>query len=133
MKAKKVTVFDVLKILIFSVSVSVVLSCEDLFVVDISDKTITVLTPLEGRVYTDTEVSFFWEPLEGASVYHIQVFKPSYLNMQGVCYDTICSLNSLKFVLAPDKYEWRIRAENDYYRTEYFYNKFEVNSSNSIP
>lgn len=88
--------------------------CSDIFLEDLSDKKVTILAPIDSLHTTQQTVTFWWEPLEGASSYHLQIVSPSFDTLLQFVTDTfitgdrfISQLNSNK------RYEWRIIAVND--------------------
>ena len=85
---------------------------------DISGKTITVLAP-KNETVIDTSAIFSWEILEDADHYHVQVAKPSFENASQIVTDTLVEKNSYTQNLLLGNYEWRVRAENSGYKTNY--------------
>jgi len=101
-------------------------SCDEIFEVDISDETLTIYSPVEGITINDSSVTFFWDPLVDATQYHLQVFNPSLVGLVSMPYDTIVEVNNIELDLTNGSYEWRLRGENGYYKTQYIYNVFSI-------
>lgn len=98
---------------------SVFIACDDIIEVeDISGKTVTVLAPKNDTV-VDSMVVFSWQALEGADSYHLQVATPSFENASQIMVDTLLETTSYTKPLASGVYEWRVRAENPGYETDY--------------
>jgi len=93
--------------------------CKDVFEQDITNKTITVIAPTEGAQSVVYKQLFWWEKLEGAAYYSIQIATPSFDNMTSILTDTIVTDTKFYKTLSPGQYQWRIRAENGGYKTNY--------------
>lgn len=92
---------------------------------DISNKTVTILAPTNDSVI-NTEATFSWEALEDANSYHIQIATPSFENASKIVADTLVNKSYYTESLPLGNYEWRIRAENSGYVTEYTKQYFTV-------
>lgn len=92
---------------------------------DISGKTVTVLAP-KNETVVDSMVVFSWEALEDAENYHLQVAKPSFANASQIGADTLIENTSYGKPLLSGAYEWRVRAENSGYKTDYTAQNFLV-------
>ncbi|GGF10405.1 hypothetical protein [Flavobacterium limi] len=103
------------------------ISCEEvLFVEDISDEEITLITPANNSVLFSTGVSFSWDKVENADKYHLQIAKPNFTNPIEIVLDTLVSKNLYNQQLNIGKYEWRIKAVNSGYETAYKTWAFEI-------
>jgi hypothetical protein len=103
------------------------MSCDDLIeVVDISDRTVSVLAPTNETVLNTTSITFTWEAIEDAESYSLQIATPSFDEAIQIVVDTtLTSLNYMD-VLDNGNYEWRIRAENSDYQTTYTTQSFSI-------
>ncbi len=95
---------------------------------DISSEDVILLAPADGLVFDETDtINFSWETLLYADSYTIQIATPDFENAieiienESVTVDTF-SISSLD----ANDYEWRVRAENDTYQTEYTTQSFTV-------
>lgn len=111
-------------------------SCEDLLEVpDISDERVQLLAPSDSTVVVQTSVNFTWNEVYEATQYHIQVAAPSFENAAQIVVDTLIVIDSLyagpnlKRTLGDSDYEWRVKAMNNAYETEFSLNGFSVNTS----
>ncbi len=102
------------------------ISCDEIFEEDISEDSIVVYSPKDNIVINDTVVTFYWDPMDYADQYNLQVVSPSFDSMKYLAIDSIVEVNSISFSLTDGDYEWRVKAENGYYETDYFYNTFSV-------
>ncbi|WP_299548455.1 fibronectin type III domain-containing protein [Seonamhaeicola sp.] len=114
------------KLLLFLVFMNV-LSCDEIIeVADISDKTVEILAPTNNSVIDATSVSFTWNALEDAESYKLQIATPDFENAVQIVVDSTLANTSFIKTLAPGTYEWRLRAENSGYQTQYTINGFTV-------
>jgi len=98
---------------------SVSWACNDFLEEDIEDDVLVLLGPGEG-VSTETQSpTFWWEELKGASNYRLQIGRPNFTAMEVLELDTLISDTKFLQTLFPSDFEWRVRAENSGYKTEY--------------
>jgi hypothetical protein len=94
--------------------------CKDVFEEDISKRELIINSPVQGAQSTIYNQLFWWNKMEGATQYSIQVVTPSFDSLVKVLADTtVVGTDKFYKTLEPGKYQWRIRAENGYYKTEY--------------
>lgn len=101
-------------------------NCEAIFVEDISDATITILAPTEGSAITAGAVNFNWNPIDDASSYQLQIATPNFTNATQVVLDTTIAKTAFSTDLAIGNYQWRVKALNSDYQTNYTTTSFEV-------
>lgn len=102
-------------------------SCEEiLFVDDISDKEITLITPANNTVLFSTGVSFSWDKIKNADKYHLQIAKPNFTSPVQIVLDTLITSTTFTQQLNIGKYEWRVQAVNSAYETAYKTWSFEI-------
>ncbi|TMM52160.1 hypothetical protein FEE95_20955 [Maribacter algarum] len=111
-------------------------SCEDLLEVpDISMETVQLLAPSDSTTVVQSNVNFTWDEVYEASQYHVQVAAPSFENAAQIVVDTLIVVDStfasprFNRVLTDSDYEWRVRAQNSGYETEFTMHKFSVDTS----
>ncbi|TPV35993.1 hypothetical protein FJ651_03485 [Paucihalobacter ruber] len=110
--------------IIFIISIS---GCEDLIEeVDISNETVMVLAPVNQVVLNSGDVLFTWEAVEQANRYHLQIAVPNFENAQQILADTNVVATHFFKNLEPNQYQWRIRAENSTYFTNYTLLNFSI-------
>lgn len=102
-------------------------SCEDLIEeVDISNDTVMVLAPVNQAVLNNSDVLFTWEVIDQADRYHLQIAVPNFENAQQILADTNVVGTQFFKNLEPNQYQWRIRAENSAYFTNYTLLNFSI-------
>lgn len=96
------------------------LSCEEILMEDdISDATIVLLAPSDNAQFFSTSVTFTWEPVALATEYRLQIAKPSFANATEILLDTEISATTFTQQLNIGQYEWRVKAINSAYETNY--------------
>jgi hypothetical protein len=104
---------------------SLVAACDDIFEDDITEEQVQLLTPGDSLTISG-EVSFNWEPLNGARSYHLQVVEGAFDSAVGMKEDTLLTKNQFNLTLPQGKYAWRVRAENSGYSSSYSYRSFDI-------
>jgi hypothetical protein len=119
----------------FSILVCIVvfLSCKKDFIVeDITDKSIVVLSPTNNLVTTTNKITFWWEELNGAEKYNLQVVKPTFSSIAQIISDTNITANKFTLTLQPGNYQWRIRAMNSGGNTSYQIFNLKVDTTSNL-
>ncbi|MHA7843216.1 MAG: fibronectin type III domain-containing protein [Winogradskyella sp.] len=99
---------------------AILYNCEELIEVeDISSETVNILAPTDNTTLNNTTVNFSWHPLEFAESYQLQVTFPDFNNAQVIVEDTLLSTTSYTKILDQGSYQWRIKAINFAYETQY--------------
>lgn len=121
--------FAILTLVIFS-------SCEDLLEVpDISQESVQLLAPSDSTTVVQANVNFTWSEVFEAEQYHVQVAAPNFENAAQIVVDTLIVVDSafvsprLSKELVDSNYEWRVKAQNSAYETEFSSNRFSVNTT----
>ena len=109
-----------IKKLSFIIVLALFYNCEELIEVeDISEETVSVLAPTDNTTLDNTVVNFSWEPMDYAEAYQLQVAFPNFDNAQVILEDTLLSITSYTKILDQGSYQWRIKAKNFAYETQY--------------
>jgi hypothetical protein len=90
----------------------VICSCKDFVNRKITNDNITVLLPSNNTVTTSNAITFWWQKLDGADNYNIQIVKPNFAAAQEFIADTTVTGTRFQLSLAPGIYQWRIRGNN---------------------
>lgn len=95
---------------------------------DISSEDVTLLAPADGLVFDETDtITFSWETLLYAESYTIQIATPDFDNAIEIIENESVTVETFSTSsLDANDYEWRVRAENDTYQTEYTTQSFTV-------
>jgi hypothetical protein len=94
---------------LFAVALS---SCKDFIEPSLSKRTVNLLAP--GALYQSKTyaVNFWWDEVEDATGYRLQIVTPGFNPIGALFADTLVHSNKFLFNLAPGDYQWRVRAEN---------------------
>jgi len=87
-------------------------SCRDIFESDLSQETETLIVPANGTIQTNTNVTFMWDEVEGATEYQIQIATPDFATATAYVYDSTVENMDVTFELSPGNFEWRVRGLN---------------------
>lgn len=105
----------------------VIVSCDDIIEeVDITGESITILAPSNDVILTQGDITFSWQLVEDATTYHLQIATPTFDAASQITLDTLISKNNFVKTLEPEKYEFRVRAENSGYQTLYTIHNFSI-------
>ena len=115
------------RISLFVVGVFLLFNCEAIFVENISDQTVILLAPTNNSEVTSGTIQFNWEQVLEATAYEIQIATPNFQNASQISLDFISIKTSFTKELAAGSYEWRVKASNSDYATNYSTNAFIVN------
>ena len=99
---------------------------EILYETDISNEEVCIFAPTDMAELSNTNVSFSWCEIEGATGYRLQIAKPSFTNATEIVLDTIISNTEFSKTLLPDSYQWRVKAQNAVYETSYTTSAFTL-------
>ena len=113
-----------------------VFSCEDIIEIpDISDSKVELLAPLQGSVVEESTVNFTWNSIEDANSYLVQVATPNFETAAQIVLDSVIVVDSTFMgtkaskALINNNYEWRVKAMNSGFETEFSSSGFSVNAS----
>lgn len=89
-----------------------VTACKAIIEPSISNSKIVALAPANGAKSTTYNTTFWWEPVEDALYYNLQVVSPDFNNISRLVADTVIRSNKFTLSLKPGDYQWRVQALN---------------------
>ncbi len=100
-------------------------------IVDISKENVVLSIPKDNETFkTNETINFSWQAVEDATEYTIQVATPNFDNPTETLKDETTAATSFSIdKLAEGDYEWRVKAGNDVYDTEYTTQDFVVEAN----
>lgn len=110
----------------------IVAGCKTFFEEDITNQAITLLSPATGIETDIASQTFWWNKVEGAKSYRLQIVTPTFNSSDALILDTLISSDKFTNVLYPSAFEWRVRAENDGYQTQWAINKLLIFSTSDL-
>lgn len=108
--------------LLILISMTLMLSCDDILEEDITNDLVQTISPIEGVIIEGNTIQFSWRALDGADDYRIQIIKSN----QGYEIDSLVTTNTFTYIIDPGAYQWRVRGENFAYKTAF---TFPINFS----
>ena len=87
-------------------------ACEDIFEPDLEDKIVQIIAPEDGLQTVRQTNTFWWEYVEGALEYNLQIVNPSFDYILKLELDTNITENQFTYTLTPGSYQWRVSAFN---------------------
>lgn len=104
-----------------------VFGCDDIIEVEnISNSTVVLVAPSNGAVLHTTILNFSWEPVVDADTYQIQIAVPDFGSPIQIVVDSTLATHQVSFSLEDNTYEWRVRAKNSGYGTNYSKQGFTI-------
>lgn len=104
-------------------------SCSLIIEDDLSAEIIKINQPINNYKYADSNVDFWWNEVEGADYYQLQIVVPNFDSIINLVIDSNISGTKFQWTFSPGKYVWRIRACNSSSYSNYQVYTFEVDSS----
>jgi len=108
-------------------------SCDDIIeVTDISNEQVTLLAPLNNTVVADSLVNFNWNSVNEAESYLVQIATPNFENASQLVLDSVIVIDtsftgtSVSRMLLDNTYEWRVKAFNSDFETDFSLSRFRV-------
>lgn len=100
--------------------------CSEFFEEQIDRASVVLLSPGEAVETTTSVMQFYWEPLDNALFYQLQVAAPSFASPIHFYADTLLTTAVFKIGLEPGAYQWRVKALNGSSETAYTTRSFNI-------
>lgn len=94
-------------------------SCSEFIEVSLQEETVQLIAPGNKSTQTSYTQTFWWEKVNGATRYRIQIVRPGFDSILNLVCDSLVGSNKITFSLSPGDYEWRVRAENNTSESRY--------------
>lgn len=114
------------RILISLILIQFFAGCGIIFEDDISEESIYMIIPFDGLESDSQDQIFWWEPVNGAIRYNMQMVTGSFSFPEVLVADTNIAGEKFEVQLSPGLYEWRIMAWNNYSETDYTYGTLTI-------
>ncbi len=104
-------------------------SCSEFIEQSVTNERIELLAPAadtESGVYTQ---HFWWQRVDHALSYRIQIVTPGFDRISRMIVDTLVKSDKFTYVLDPGLYQWRVRAENGSSHSSYTTRTFTIYQS----
>lgn len=118
----------------FLALIVLVCSCEHDFIEDdLTGKTVTILAPQDDDTMSTATPIFWWNEIDGALSYRVQIVYPDFSAPQQLLYDTAVEGDRFYPSLVPgNSYYWRIRPENGSSEGDWVTRRLTIDSSVSL-
>jgi hypothetical protein len=110
----------------------IISGCQTFFEKDISDEKVKLLSPTPGMQTDIVSQTFWWSEIEGATNYRLQIVTPAFDSSEVLLLDTLISKDKFSKVLFPSVFEWRVRAENNAFMTDWSYGELYILSTDDL-
>lgn len=87
-------------------------ACSEFIEPSIEHREIQILAPANGLETNSYQQTFWWNPMEDALYYRLQVVSTRFDSISKLVLDTLVRKDKFTYTLDPGKYEWRVRGEN---------------------
>lgn len=94
-------------------------ACKAFIEPNISNSKVNLEAPGINYLSTKYAVSFWWDNVDDALSYRLQVVTPSLDTIGALIIDTLVKTNTFTLSLSPGRYQWHVRAENGSSKTAY--------------
>jgi len=106
--------------------------CKDIIQQDISSRVVEVLSPADSVVSDKYDVTFWWDEVQDAKKYRLQIVTPSFSAVQQFIADSLISDTKFTLQLFPGNYQWRIRAENGTSYTPFVTRVLKIDTNSNL-
>lgn len=108
-------------------------SCtKDFIVKDIKNATITINAPADSTKTPSNAITFWWDLLDGAEKYNLQIVKPNFNSTTQLLVDTNITTNKFNYTFTPGTYQWRIKATNAGGNTAYITRTLIIDTTSNL-
>lgn len=94
-------------------------ACTDIIEPNISNRPVQLEAPGNNYKSTVYATDFWWDEVEDALTYRLQVVTPKFDSIGGLVLDTVIKKTQFTITLPPGNYQWHVRAQNGSYQTAY--------------
>jgi hypothetical protein len=131
-ESMKKQIFSLPRQLIFVILFLLPVGCNEFFLEDIEEKKVDIIAPSDGTVTEIVTNTFSWAEVDGASQYRLQIVTPSFDKAEALVTDTTIEETMYEETLYAGEFEYRVRAENSGYKTDWSVAGFTIISSDDL-
>lgn len=107
-------------------------ACKDFIEPSIDKRQMTLQAPSDGYQSAKYTIGFWWDEVDDALGYRLQIVSESFASPGGLMADTLVNGHTFSMNLDPGQYQWRVRAENGSSATAYSTARFLTVLQSSI-
>ncbi len=101
------------------ISSALLSSCDAIIEPSISKSTVTLEAPVNQYQSTSYTLNFWWDQVDHALSYHLQVVSPGFDSPASLVLDTVIKKTTFSYNFNPGNYQWRVLAQNGSSQTAY--------------
>ncbi len=105
---------------------------KDFVVKNIKNATINVVAPADNLSTPSNSVIFWWEEVDGAEKYNLQIVKPNFNSVAQLVVDTNITGTKFSHTFTPGTYQWRVKATNAGGSTAYITRTFVIDTTSNL-
>lgn len=110
-----------------------VYSCQKDFIVkDIKNDLVNIISPGDHDTTANNSIIFWWDELDGAESYNLQIVEPNFGSVQQLIVDTNITSNKFSHIFTPGTYQWRIKATNAGGSTAYITRTLVIDTTSNL-
>jgi len=94
------------------VATALLFSCDDIIEPSISKQQVQLEAPVNQYQSASYTINFWWDSVDHALSYHLQVVSQTFAAPGGLILDTVISTYKFSSNFSPGNYQWRVLAEN---------------------
>lgn len=102
--------------------------CKDIIEEDLADQAVFMISPPDGDTTTVSTITFWWDYIDGADKYNLQVVSPSFNYVERLILDTNITGNKFQHSLTPGDYEWSVMGFNSASNSRFYIYSFVIDS-----
>ncbi|MCZ8284300.1 MAG: hypothetical protein O9353_02505, partial [Bacteroidia bacterium] len=99
---------------------------------NIKNKTVNIVAPADGLTTPSNNILFWWNEVDGAEKYNLQIVKPDFNSVIQLMVDTNIIGTKFNAILTPGNYQWRIKAFNAGGSTVYTTRSLKVDTTSNL-
>ena len=104
-------------------------ACKDIIMPDLKGQKVAINSPLQNQTIRNYNVTFWWNPLEGAALYRFQVVQNRFDSLPIFRLDSTTTKTQITVTLKPGLFQWRLWAENGINRSDTITRLLKVDSA----
>jgi hypothetical protein len=122
-----------LKYLFSLLIIAFVAACtKDFITKNITKETVNIIAPADNLTTSNNTITFWWDEIDGAEKYNLQIVKPSFSAIQQLVVDTNITGTKFNHTFTPGTYQWRIRATNNAGSTAYITRTIVIDTTSNL-
>lgn len=109
---------------------TLLIACEDFIEEDIDSETVSLLAPGDNLTTIQLTHTFWWDWVDGAETYNMQLVEGSFSNVTQFLLDTTITKNKFQYTLYPGSFQWRVKGMNN--GSETYFTTFSLTIDSSL-